>query len=316
MGKTVQTLETTYREDLVRTGRPPCFRVLGLLQVHGLEPVTVTARRQQVVLALLLLNGNRVVPLETLVHALWGETPPATARAQVQTCVSALRRSLAAAGLGERIHVRGLGYALRLDPAELDLNVFEDMVTQARAALAAHRPEAARTAFRAALALWRGEPLTGVDSDVVRANQVRLAQRRVEVLEDCLDVELGLGLHREVAGELSLLVEENPLRERLVRQLMTALYRCGRRVEALAVFRSVRQRYVDELGLEPSASVHRLHQDILTGTAEPGTPQPVEPAATPVPRMLPARVPYFTGHSALLAALRARLVDEIGRAHV
>lgn len=299
MGKTVQTLS----KDPVGM-RPPCFRVLGLLQADG---AAVTARRQQVVLALLLLKGNRVVPLETLVHALWGETPPATARAQVQTCVSALRRQLAAAGFGERIRVRGLGYAFELTPSELDLNVFEDLVGRARAA---QRPEAARAAFREALALWRGEALTGIESEVVHAHQVRLAQRRIEVLEDCLDVELGLGLHREIVGELSLLVEENPLRERLVRQLMTALNRCGRRVEALAVYRSVRQTFVDELGLEPSASVHRLHQDILTGSA---APSPAESAAArPVPRMLPARVPYFTGHAGLLAALRARLSEDRG----
>ena len=299
----MQTL-SIYPATTAAGERPPCFRVLGLLQADG---AAVTARRQQVVLALLLLKGNRVVSLETLVHALWGETPPATARAQVQTCVSALRRQLGAAGLGERIRVRGLGYAFELTPSELDLNVFENLVGRARAA---QRPEAARAAFREALALWRGEALTGIESEVVQAQQVRLAQRRIEVLEDCLDVELGLGLHREIVGELSLLVEENPLRERLVRQLMTALNRCGRRVEALAVYRSVRQRYVDELGLEPSASVTRLHQDILTGSA---APSPAEPAATrPVPRMLPARVSYFTGHAGLLAALRARLSGDRG----
>ncbi|WP_206794165.1 AfsR/SARP family transcriptional regulator [Amycolatopsis sp. MtRt-6] len=275
--------------------------MLGLLQVRGREPVVVTARRQQVVLALLLLNGNRVVPLEVLLDALWGAEPPATARAQVQTCVSALRRALAKAGLGERISARGSGYCLDLAPGELDLHEFETLVARGRAA---RRPEEARAAFRAALALWRGEPLTGIDSAVVRAHQVRIAQRRVEVLEDCLDAELELGLHREVVGEISVLTEEHPLRERFVLQLMTALHRCGRRVEALAAYRAVRRRFVDELGLEPGAALRELHQDILAGAGE------APPGGRAVPRMLPARLPYFTGHERLLAGLRRGLTDD------
>ncbi|MEV6823977.1 BTAD domain-containing putative transcriptional regulator [Amycolatopsis sp. NPDC051102] len=279
----------------------PGFRVLGLLQVHGREPVVVTARRQQVVLALLLLNGNRVVPLEVLLDALWGAAPPATARAQVQTCVSALRRALAKAGLGERISARGSGYCLDLGPGQLDLHAFEALVARGRAA---RRPEDARAAFREALALWRGEPLTGIDSGVVRAHQVRIAQRRVEVLEDCLDAELELGLHREIVGEISVLTEEYPLRERFVLQLMTALHRCGRRVEALAAYRAVRRRFVDELGLEPGAALRELHQDILAGSSE------APAAGWAAPRMLPARLPYFTGHERLLAGLRRGLADD------
>jgi DNA-binding SARP family transcriptional activator len=316
----VQTLETKYdgapgdADVRAETVKPPCFRILGLLQVHGSEQYLVTARRQQVVLALLLLNGNRVVPLESLLDALWGATPPATARAQVQTCVSALRRSLANAGLGERIRVRGLGYSIDLRPNELDLDVFEALVVRGQAALAAKNPLAARAAFREALGLWRGEPLTGIDSCILRVNQVRISERRVEVLEDCIDAELELGLHREVVGEISVMVAEHPLRERFVGQLMTALYRCGRRVEALAVYRSMRQTYVDELGLEPSPAVRRLHQDILTGSAEtvPSAPAPeiaLPSQRMPVPRMLPARVPYFTGHGELLGKLRGQLVE-------
>ncbi|MGW4058217.1 BTAD domain-containing putative transcriptional regulator [Amycolatopsis sp. NPDC004747] len=301
MQTTVPTPAAPALRPLPDPGPEPGFRVLGLLQVRGREPVVVTARRQQVVLALLLLNGNRVVPLEVLLDALWGPEPPATARAQVQTCVSALRRALAKAGLGERIRARGSGYCLDLAPGELDLHEFEALVARGRAA---RRPEEARTAFREALALWRGEPLTGIDSGVVRAHQVRIAQRRVEVLEDCLDAELELGLHREVVGEISVLTEEYPLRERFVLQLMTALHRCGRRVEALAAYRAVRRRFVDELGLEPGVALRELHQDILAGSSE------APASGRAVPRMLPARLPYFTGHERLLAGLRRGLTDD------
>ncbi|MDI5974014.1 BTAD domain-containing putative transcriptional regulator [Streptomyces sp. SL13] len=293
--------------------------MLGLLQVEGDEPVPITARRQQVVLVLLLLNSNRVVSLESLFEAIWGSAPPATARAQVQICVSALRRALLRCGLGERIQVRGGGYAIEVDQGELDLHRYEDLVVRGRSELAAKRPAAARAAFREALALWRGEPLDGIDSGVVRAHQVRISERRVEVLEDCVQAELQLGLHNEVVGEISAMVTEHPLRERLVGQLMTALYRCGRRAEALAVYRVVRQRFVDELGLEPGPSVNQLHQDILTGSltghGDAERPEPAMPwssAGVPVPRMLPARVPYFTGHAELLAALQRRLVGDHG----
>lgn len=298
----------------------PHFRILGSLQVHGDRQVPITARRQQVVLALLLLNSNRPVALESMFEALWGSALPATARAQVQTCVSALRRSLATAGLGKRIQARGGGYAIEVNPSELDLNLFDDFVVNGRAKLSAKNPRGAHTAFREALALWRGEPLDGVDSSVVQAHRVRISERRIEVIEDCIHAELQLGLHREVVGEISAMVAAYPLRERFVTQLMTALYRCGRQAEALTVYRMVRQRFVDELGLEPSPLVQQLHQDILTGSltgheeVETAHHEPPAPpaGAKPVPRMLPARVPNFTGNTGLLDTLRRRLVDDCG----
>ena len=303
--------------------QPPYFRVLGSLQVHGDEPVLVTARRQQVVLALLLLNGNRTVALDTLFEALWDCAPPATARAQVQTCVSALRRALLGAGLGERIRGRDGGYAIVVGQTELDLLVYERLVVRGRAAAAADQPAEARAAFREALSLWRGEPLAGINSGAVQAQRVRIGERQVQVLEDCIDSELQLGRHREVVSEISALLAEHPLRERLAGQLMTALYRCGRQAEALALYRLLRQRFVEELGLEPGPFVSRVHQEILSGSLTgAGTAARRErvdsrrPAATPVPvpvpRMLPARVPYFTGHRELLGTLRGRLVEDHG----
>lgn len=259
---------------------------------------------------MLLLNANGVVPIESLVDALWGSAPPATARAQIQTSVSGLRRMCATAGVGERIQVRGLGYTIELAPEELDLRVFEELVGRGRAELSAHRPDAARESFRTALALWRGDPLSGIDSRVVQASQVHIAEQRVEALEDCFDAELQLGLHHEIVGEVSAMVGKFPLRERFVGQLMTALHRCGRRVEALAAYRAVRQTFVDEMGIEPGEQLRRLHQDVLTGHAETAVPQIA--ASGCVPRMLPARVPYFTGDGGALLALSRALTDDAG----
>lgn len=293
----------------------PPFRILGPLEVHGDEPVAVTARRQEVVLALLLLSANQVVPLETLIHGVWGVTPPTTARAQVQTAVSVLRRSLARAGLGERVRMRGPGYSVDVAPGELDLHVFDDLIARGRAASLAGRPEVARAAFRPALALWRGEPLAGVESDAVEARLVRIADRRVEALEECIDAELRLGLHREVLGEIRALAEEYPLRERPAGQLMLALCRCGRQAEALAVYQQVRRTFVRELGLEPSAQLHRLELAILNGSGElephgGAVEAPAAIGSPPAPRMLPARTPDFTDRGGALAALRRRLSAE------
>jgi len=285
------------------------FRILGPLEVHGTEPVAVTARRQEVVLGLLLLSANQVVPLETMIYGVWGAAPPTTARAQVQTAVSVLRRSLGAAGLGERIRMRGLGYSIDVGHGELDLHLFDDLVARGRAASGARRPDAARAAFRRALALWRGEPLAGLDSEEVRARLVRVAERRIEVLEECIDAELRLGLHREVLGEIRALVAEYPLRERPAGQLMRALYRSGRQAEALAAYQAARRTFVRELGLEPSPRLHKLELAILNGTEDldPEDAAPPAVAALPVPRMLPARIPDFVDHGGTLAALRRRL---------
>lgn len=295
----------------------PPFRILGPLEVHGDEPVAVTARRQEVVLALLLLSANQVVPLETLIHGVWGVSPPTTARAQIQTAVSVLRRSLARAGLGERVRMRGPGYRVDVAPGELDLHVFDDLIARGRAASLAGRPDVARAAFRPALALWRGEPLAGVESEEVEARLVRIADRRVEALEECLDAELQLGLHREVLGEIRALAEEYPLRERPAGQLMLALCRSGRQAEALAVYQQVRRTFVRELGLEPSAELHRLELAILNGSGElephGGVIEtPAVVGSLPAPRMLPARTPDFTDRGGALAALRRRLSAEGG----
>jgi DNA-binding SARP family transcriptional activator len=290
------------------SGRP-VFRVLGPLEVCLGEPVAVTARRQAIVLAL-LLTADRAVSVDSMTDAVWGARPPQTARAQIQTAVSVLRRMLGQAGLGGRIVQLGLGYRIETRPGELDLQVFDDLAARGRGALRDQDPHTARDAFRRALALWRGEPFCGVDSEALQARARRIAERRVEVLEECLGAELRLGLHHEVLEEIKALAAQYPLRERPAGQLMTALYRCGRRAESLSVYQAVRRTLVDELGLEPGPALQRLESAILNGSAqlEPGSEAAVlSGAETRVPRMLPAPAPDFTGSAEVVGAVRRHL---------
>jgi DNA-binding SARP family transcriptional activator len=300
---------TEPRETRAAQDAPAVFRVLGPMEIRGGERVAVTARRQAIVLAV-LLAADRAVSVDALTDAVWGARPPQTARAQVQTAVSALRRVLDQAGLGGRIVQTGPGYRIESRPGELDLHVFDELAARGRGALRGQDPHAARDAFRRALALWRGEPFAGLDSDVLRARARHLAERRVEVVEECLDAELRLGLHHEALGEITALAAEYPLRERPAAQLMTALYRCGRRAESLAVYQAVRRTFVDELGLEPGPALRRLEHAILNGSADleadAGTAHP-SPATARVPRMLPAPVPDFTGCEEVLGAVRRHL---------
>lgn len=281
------------------------FRLLGPLHVLNAR---ITASRQMTVLSMLLLEANQVVPVGRLVDAVWEDSPPATAKSQIQICISTIRRALHDAGLSDRIGTSPAGYRIRVEDGELDLRSFNELLGEGRTAVREHRLEAAASALRRALALYQGEPLTGVDSRVVRAAAARLAERRLAAAEEYLEVELRLGRHRELIDELMALVTEHPLRERLWHQLMTALYRSGRQADALAAYQLARQATVDDLGLEPSESLRSLERAILTGNAEPALMADLELADSeetlvPVPRMTPAAVPDFTGHHELIDEL-------------
>lgn len=308
------------------------FRILGPLEVEATSTVRITAARQQIVLAMLLLEANKVVSVDRLVDAVWDESPPPTAKGQIQICVSGVRRLLGDAGLDGRITTRPPGYVLQVVEGELDLHDFTTSVSRGRAALARHDLEAAATAFREAVDLFQGAPLTGIDSRVVQAAAARIAERLLGIREECLDVELQLGRHHESIDELTALVTEHPLRERLVGLLMTALYRAGRQVEALEVYRLARLALVEDLGLEPGESLRKLERAILNGDtslnlpgpaaaaapappatppeAAPQVPAPPPPDATAVPRMTPSDIPDFTGHEELVPQLVQYLSGE------
>ncbi|MGI5524290.1 BTAD domain-containing putative transcriptional regulator [Micromonospora sp. CA-259024] len=280
------------------------FGILGPLRVGGGES-TVTAGRDRVVLAMLLLRSGRLVPVEELVDAVWEERPPATARAQLQTCVSRLRRRLAELGLApETIVTDPAGYGVRTTPADLDAEVFARGVDAARAAVAAGRLADAGTRFRAALALWRGPALAGIPSRSVRRRAQALDEQRLTALEECVDVELRLGQAAELIEELAESVDQHPLRERLRGQLMLALSSVGRQADALAVYREGRRIYADELGIEPGVELQELHQRVLAGDLALAGRE--TRAIVPV-RSLPRAIGDFTGRQDTLA----RLVKEI-----
>ncbi|MDR7274875.1 AfsR/SARP family transcriptional regulator [Catenuloplanes atrovinosus] len=285
------------------------FRVFGSLGVRGAR---ITAARQRIVLAMLLLEAGRPVHPSRLIDAVWEDAPPSTAKAQIQICISTLRRALADAGLPGRIVTGPAGYQIATAPGELDLQVFNDLLADGRAAVRDQRPADAVLAYRRAVALSQNPPLSGVESRVIEAAAARLAERRISAVEEFFEVQLSLGRHDDIVDELTVLAAEHPLRERLWRQLITALYRAGRRAEALAAYRSARQASVDGLGLEPSRSLRLLERIVLNGDSMPGPPVHPAPAAVAdpdvsVPRMTPADIPDFTGHAALIHRLRDAL---------
>ncbi|MET9830138.1 BTAD domain-containing putative transcriptional regulator [Streptomyces sp. NPDC006385] len=231
---------------------------------------TVSSPKVRALLAALLLEGGRVVSVESLTDALWGGAPPASARASLHNHVARLRRLL---DDPERLRAVPPGYVLRVDEGELDVDVFVSRVTAARAAHAARDWERTVRECTAALALWRGTPLSGLPAEVGGYALVqRLAEARLLILEWRYDAELAVGGPRLDAfvPELAALAAEYPLREAFHRQLMLALHRTGRRAEALAVHRDLRTRLIEELGVEPGAGVREAHVEVLRGPGGAG----------------------------------------------
>ncbi|GAA3514652.1 DNA-binding SARP family transcriptional activator/Flp pilus assembly protein TadD [Streptosporangium album] len=296
------------------------FRVLGPLEitVDG-QRLDLGGIRQQTVLAVLLLDPNRAITIGRLMEAIYGDDPPTTSRAQVQICISALRRLFAAHGNADLISTQSQGYEIQVDNGQIDSNRFETLVTQARRARENRSPGEAIRHYREALSLWRGPALEGIESRLVQSAAGRLTERRITANEDCIQLELDLGRHHELVGELTELVEEHPLRERLRGQLMTALYRSGRQAEALQVYRLARRTMVEELGIEPNERLQQLEHAILTSDESLDLPeQPVqiveEPAARvpSVPGMLPTDIADFTGRTKQIDDIRQRLTLAAG----
>jgi YVTN family beta-propeller protein len=278
------------------------FRILGPLEVveQG-RPLGLGGPRQRGLLAILLLRRGEAVSSDRLIDELWGERPPATAAKTLQGYVSHLRKAL---GNGVLV-TRGGGYLLDVTPDQVDADRFEAEVGEARRALATGDTARARELLNSALGLWRGEALADLAYEPFAQRDVaRLEAERLGALEDRIDADLLLGHHREVVGELEGLVDLHPHRERLLRQLMLALYRCGRHADALDVYRRGRQTLQEELGLETGPELRALEQRILTHdkTLDPPPVARPPPRATERSRITRGRSLVVAGGALLLAA--------------
>jgi YVTN family beta-propeller protein len=252
------------------------FRILGPLEVRGGDSdVDVGSSKQRALLGALLLHANETVSTMRLVDAIWGERPPATAEKLVQGYVHALRKRL---GDGV-LETRAPGYRVNVAPRSLDLARFEQLVEEARTA-----PEAQATELRThALALWRGPALADVAIEGAdRHGVTRLNELRLSTEIDQIDAELALGRHANVVGQLESMTAANPYQERLAGQLMLALYRSGRQADALEVYRSLRRRLDEELGLQPSQELRDLEAAILRQDERLAAPAVVAPESAAV----------------------------------
>jgi DNA-binding SARP family transcriptional activator len=241
------------------------FRILGPLAVWaGGRRLAHPGERSGALLALLLLNANRVVSIDHLIDELWGEDPPASGAKAVQVRVSQLRKAFVGAGVGEIILTRPFGYVIELGPDQLDLQKVEHLVSESDRALAAADTARGADLLREAIGLWRGTPLAEFSSaPFARTARARLEDLQLTVIERRIDADLALGRHSELVGELESLTSVHPYREGLRAQLMLALYRSGRQAEALAAYRAARQELLDGLGIEPSRSLQELERRIL-----------------------------------------------------
>ncbi|HKY74681.1 MAG TPA: BTAD domain-containing putative transcriptional regulator, partial [Acidimicrobiia bacterium] len=246
------------------------FRILGPIEVfHEGRAVSLGGSRERAVLALLLASVNRVVSADRLAEDLWAGEPSDRAAHSLQVYVSRLRKALREAGGDGIIVTQPPGYMAQVPPELLDAARFETLVTESRRQGTDGALEDAAATLREALALWRGPAMADVaDGPIARAEAARLEEARLAALEARVDAELACGRHAELTAELDSLTRAHPLRERLWGQRMLALYRCGRQVEALRVYREVRKLLAEEVGLEPGPALTALETAILQQSPE------------------------------------------------
>jgi DNA-binding SARP family transcriptional activator len=287
------------------------FRMLGPVELwRDGSPVPLGGTKQRGLLALLLLDAGRVVATDRLIDRLWGERPPPTAAASLQNLVSQLRKLVGA----DVLVTKPPGYAIEVGDDQVDVARFRRLVEEARA----DGPHERSAKLREALALWRGPPLADLGFEQFAQIEIeRLDEERLGVLEQRIEADLAAGRDTELVGELEGLVAEHPLREGFRRQLMLALYRSGRQAEALQVYHHGRRKLVDELGIEPSADLQRLHGSILRQDpaldVDGRGPMREDPAAEVVETMLAGRLVPVLG--ADVAELAVRLSERFEYPH-
>jgi basic membrane lipoprotein Med (substrate-binding protein (PBP1-ABC) superfamily)/DNA-binding SARP family transcriptional activator len=221
-----------------------------------------------------LLRADEVVRVERIVEDVWGDKPPASAGHSLEAYVSRLRHAISQ--YGPSLERRGSGYRLRLGDASLDSQVFERLLEEASRASASRRHARAAELAQGALVLWRGPVLADVQLHAAgRAEAERLEELRLRAIEVRVDADLALGRHEQVVGELRLLVDAYPFRERFIAQLMSALYRSGRQVEALEIYEATRRALANDLGLQPSAELQQLSGQLIRQEPRLAAPAPV-----------------------------------------
>ncbi len=274
--------------------------MLGPLRLGGggAGAVELGGVRLRMLLVRLALDAGRVVSTTALIDGLWGEDPPADATNALQSLVSRLRRGLRGVADG-LVESHPAGYRLAVAAEDVDTHRFERLAARGRAQLGAGRPAEAAETLRAALDLWHGPALSGVeDAPFAGAAIERLVELRAGAVEDRLDADVRSGRHTEAVAELRAQVAEHPLRERPAALLVRALYLAGRQADALAAYERTRRTLADELGVEPSPELRDLHLAVLRGDI----------AAAPAARPVAAALTSFVGRRAELSEV-ARLLD-------
>ena len=274
------------------------YAILGPVELRdGVRSVAVEGRRQAGLLVLMLLHANRAMSAEELIDAVWADLPAKGARKRLRMAIVRLRETLSscvAAG-APALRTVPTGYVLDVRPGDLDADVFELGVANGRDALERGDAEHASRALAEALALWRGPALADVAyEDWAQPEMRRLEEMRLEAVECRIEADLLLGRHATLAGELEALAARHPGRERLVEQLMLALYRCGRQSDALDAYRRMRESMIEQLGLEPGPRLRALQGEVLVQAPSLDLDAPAAaPAAAPsrgaAPSGLPAR---------------------------
>jgi len=305
------------------------FCLLGPVMVRSSGAIIpVPGGKLRAALAVLLLNQGRAVSMENLAETLWGAGPPPAARATTRNHMMRLRKALGAEGA--RITTQPHGYRILVEASEVDVSLFESRLSAARNAVRNESWDIAAGQAREALALWRGEPLADVDSELLTMQEVpRLTEMRLQALEMRIDADLHMGRHADVISEIQHLASAHPVREQLHADLMLALYRAGRQAEALAAYHRARNFLVEEIGSEPGTTLRDMHQRILA--ADPaliatasatlavtdalvrvaGEAAPVS-AAAEVRYSLPPDTVAFTGRSEELDQITAAVAGAAG----
>lgn len=288
------------------------IRFLGPWQITTDDHVVKLAGQRRIgVLARLALDTGQAVHADRIISDVWAGSSAATAAKQLHIVISKLRETLVPHGGEDIIETVPGAYRLTLNRDRVDAHLFTKLALRARAARAQDATATADALFRQALGLWRGPALAEVDASWARIEAGRLEEERLAVLEEHVDLRLAAGDHRAVAAELAAHVKAHPLRERPAAQLMLALYRDARSSEALAVYQDTRRVMVEELGIEPSNELRRLHQAILIRdpVLDLSAPaQDVTLAEPVVPAELPGDTQAFTARATEMERLRAALV--------